>query len=789
MRFGFSFVALALLLISAGATQSQIRIGTVRGTVTDPNGAVVRGAQVTLDNRLTGFRNNSMTGEEGTYTFNEVPFGSYSVTVKLAGFEQTTRAVNVASNIPAVIDVSLSIVLTNASVDVQADNPLVSADSSSTQTVIDETFIQRLPKRGQQLQDVIATTAGWRTENDGLLHIRGVDDGTLFIFDGVPVVDRLDKVFGSAYDAEEIRSLNVITGNVPAEFGGRSGAVVTVQSKSMIGQPLTGGLSLSGGSFSTVQLDANLGGTLNKKIGFFVSGGGNRSQRFLDPVDPGNFNNRGGVLRLNTRVDWQPTTNDLILFDVFTNGTDLHIPNDLEQELAGQRQRLELRSNNESFRWQHTWSAKTVTDLAYYRQSYGAKLIGSAFDTPLFANQDRTDIRQGIVGSITHLIDRHTLKAGFEVNSVSLNETFQFAVTDIAAAMERQISEAALQFGVNNPFVFAGYERRTQFSGYVQDSFRIGKNLTVDAGVRYDRSNLLVRDQQLSPRVGVAYYIARTKTALRASFNRLYMPPQIENLLLASSEQARMLSPFATPSSGGSAQISPEKTSAYEVGFSQDVLKFARFDAAYWYRSFRNYDDPNVFFNTPIIFPNSVAKGFARGVDVRIDVPERNHWSGYLSYGNARVLQTGPINGGLFLTDDFIKLGPGVRFIPDQDERNTASFAITYDLKKRGVWASLSGRYESGVPLEVDPEALDELRTEPGADLVNFERERVRPWSVFNISTGWEAIRRDRIDMRFEFSVQNIANKSFVYNFGNPFSGTHFGYPRLWSGGVRLVFH
>src|SRR6516162_3122679 len=108
MRFGFSFVALALLLISAGATQSQIRIGTVRGTVTDPNGAVVRGAQVTLDNRLTGFRNNSMTGEEGTYTFNEVPFGSYSVTVKLAGFEQTTRAVNVASNIPAVIDVSLS---------------------------------------------------------------------------------------------------------------------------------------------------------------------------------------------------------------------------------------------------------------------------------------------------------------------------------------------------------------------------------------------------------------------------------------------------------------------------------------------------------------------------------------------------------------------------------------------------------------------------------------------------------------------------------------------------------
>jgi outer membrane receptor protein involved in Fe transport len=275
---------------------------------------------------------------------------------------------------------------------------------------------------------------------------------------------------------------------------------------------------------------------------------------------------------------------------------------------------------------------------------------------------------------------------------------------------------------------------------------------------------------------------------VRGSFNRLFMPPQVENLLLSSSEQARRLSPFAIAQGGGGTLVRPEKVSAYEVGFAQDVFGLFKFDGAFWYRTFRNFDDPNVFFNTTIIFPNSVASGFAKGFDVRVDVPQRKGWSGYLSYGNARILQTGPINGGLFLTRDFIKIGPGTRFIPDQDERNTASFALTYKFRRRGPWVSFLGRYESGVPIEVDPDKLQRLRSLPGADLVNFDRVRVKPWSVFDFSAGWDVFKEGRATVQAQFDVQNLANQRFVYNFGNPFSGTHFGYPRLWGGRIKLIF-
>jgi outer membrane receptor protein involved in Fe transport len=130
------------------------------------------------------------------------------------------------------------------------------------------------------------------------------------------------------------------------------------------------------------------------------------------------------------------------------------------------------------------------------------------------------------------------------------------------------VSNAALLFNAGAPFLFQGGLSRPQYSGYLEDSFRIGSNVTVSAGSRYDRSSLVVEAWQLSPRLGVAYSIKRTGTTLRASFNRLFMTPQIENLLLSSSPQARALSPFADQNGGGAA-VAPERTSAYEVGVVQ----------------------------------------------------------------------------------------------------------------------------------------------------------------------------------------------------------------------------
>jgi len=764
----------------------QIQIGTVRITVTDPSADVVAGAAVTLSNRISGYKQSAKTDDHGVAGFNNVPFDDYEVVTKAPRFQQASRKITVRSNIPIEVDVKLAVPGTQETVTIEAESGLIERDSVSSEQDLNETFIRRSPGTVRSVQQIVSTLPGWTTENNGLLHIRGVDDGILFVVDGVPVADRLDSSMASGLDTEMISSMNVLTGNLPAEFGGKSGAVVTIQPISGIGKPLAGSLEFSVGSFNARELSASAGGG-GKTAGFYLASSASKSDRYLDPVDPRNFNNRGGAARLNLRTDWHPTSDDILIFNLSVNGSSFRVPNNLGQELAGQHQRQELMDNRESVSWQRALSQHTVSNVAFFHSFREAELIGSLQDTPLFAAQDRSHTRLGLLAALTHTVRGHTFKTGFEASRITPSEFFTFAITDRDAAREEGISEAALAFDKANPFVFRDRKTRGQGSAYVQDTFAPVVNLTVNAGLRYDHSSLLIAEQQFSPRAGAVYYLPQTRTAIRGSFNRLFMPPQIENLLLADSTEARELSPFQA-ATGGGANVRSERTSAYEAGFAQDIGGWLKLDAVYWWRHFRNYADPNVFFSTTVIFPNSVAKGFARGLDIRLDVPEKRGWSAFVSYTNQRILQTGPINGGLFLTNDVIEIAPGTKFIPDHDERNVAAFELMYRHQKSGVWAALSGRHESGVPLEIDPDRLEELKSAPGTDLVDFERERVKPWTVLGVSTGAELFRNERIGLRVQFDVLNLADRSFAYNFGNPFEGTHFGYPREFSGRVRLVF-
>lgn len=778
----------ALMLLACG-TVAQIQIGTINVMVEDPSGARLTQALLTLTNSLSGYHQSIATNARGEAAFNNVPFGRYTLQAQAAGFQTSALTVEVRSNVVVGVAVTLSVATARESMTVATHDNLVSSDSSRSETVIGRSSVIAFPgvNRSRRLQDLLATTAGWSAEDNGLLHVRGADDGVLFVVDGVPVADRWDALAASAFDLSAVESVRVITGNIPAEFGGRSGAVVTLQPRSGIDSPLGGAVNVGVGSFVTRDLSAELGGGFRQRFGFFVSGTGIASHRFLDPIDPRNLNNRGGAGFFNARVDWHPTAKDILLINASGGGKGFRVPNDFVQERHGQRQRQELADGSVSVGWQRAWSAHTVSNAAWFFRRHESRLFGSADDTPLFAAQDRSHARQGVIVSLSHVRRGHDLKFGLEASHLTPREFFTFAVTDPDEARERDFSDAALAFTPERPFIFRDRRTLAQAAWYAQDSFSPFKNFTVNLGLRYDRLRMLLTEHYAGPRIGAAYFIARTRTALRASFNRLFQPPQVENLLLAASDEARRLSPFADENGGG-ALLRAERTAAYEVGAAQDVGGLVRLDVAFWRRTFRNVNDPNVFFSSTVVFPNTVARGWARGIDVRIDLTERRGWSAYASYTNARAQQIGPINGGLFLTEEFIEIKSGTRFTPDHDIRNAIAFGATYRHSRTGWWASFSGRHQSGVPLEVNDERLAELREAPGAELVDFERRRVKPYTTLNFSAGTDLLTEGRMTLSAQLDVQNLANARFAYNFGNPFSGTHFGYPRLWGGRVKLTF-
>ena len=288
-----------------------------------------------------------------------------------------------------------------------------------------------------------------------------------------------------------------------------------------------------------------------------------------------------------------------------------------------------------------------------------------------------------------------------------------------------------------HPFEFADRRHPSLVSGYAQDVFQASDRVTVNFGVRVDRGTQLVDATAWSPRVGAAWR-AREGTTIRASLMRLFQPPQAEYLLLASSEQARALSPFADDEDiGGGSAVPPERQTAVEVSLVQDVAPGWTLDAAAWRRRGTDVDDPNVFFGTTVTVPNSVARQHAAGFDLRLAMAPRRGWSGSVGYSHARVVQFGPVTGGLFLEDEVAAIQDGTRFTPDHDQRHSVVATASYASERRRLRASGAFRYQTGTPVGVDSEDVDALRGRPGSETVDFESGRVKPRAVLDLLASW----------------------------------------------------
>lgn len=755
----------------------QIQLGSIQGKVVDPSGGAIRGARAVV---LDSSRERTVESDEsGGFQFHNLPYGSYRLRLDSPGFRTHEEAVEIRSNLTREIFVSLALSGTEETLTVRAeDRPEVSVF-----TRIEEEDVERFPgaSAGGKVQQLVATAPGWATEDNGLLHNRGVDDGFLYVVGGIPWFDRIDTFFAAATGVEAFQSLEILDGHIPVEYGNASGGVINVVPRSGLARSWAATAATGIGSLESADAAVTTGGRVSEDAGLFFAGSYRGSgERYLDPVDPGNFNNSGGALRFSSRADWRPSSNDVLIFDLTASGSDFRVTNTLDQELFGQRQTEELRDDHQSLIWQRSWPEETVTDVAAYRHSFGAKLVPSEGDIPISAAQDRQHVRQGVLLNVTRLAGDHLLKGGADLQRVSARESFSFFTTGEGEG----ISEEALEFGPDDPFQFDGDVVRHQGSFYLQDTVSLGGRMTVNAGVRFDWTTLLVSESAVSPRLGVAYYLPALRTTFRGSYNRLFKPPQVENLLLSSSEEAKELSPFEE----GGAEVPAERQHAFEAGFSRTLGGVALLDAVYWRREVRNYADPNVFFGTTIVFPNSVASGTASGVNARLEFPFRRGFSGFVSYGNSLVYQTGPVNGGLFLEEEILEIGPGTRFIPDHDQRNTGAFGLTFRHRASGVWASLYGRHESGTPLEVEEDHLDEVMERRGAELADFDRMRVKPRTLLDVAAGARLFTDRRAALDLQFDVRNLTGAEFAYNFSNPFSGTHFGHPRLVSVRVKLTF-
>src|SRR5262245_36632639 len=285
------FVALLIWLsVLATPVAAQLQLARVDGTVVDAQGQALDRARVQLEDALGAPIRSQETDAAGRFSFSNVAAGRYTLRATVAGIDPFLVPIMVDGSLP--IEVTLRVPL-RVSGTVVVEAPLT-REAAGTLTSVAGTSISLAPVRVRQqgIQDVIATMPGWATEDNGLLHSRGVDDGFLYVIDGVPVYERLDQLFGVSPDLSSLDSVNVLTGYVPAEFGHKAGGVIDVRTRAAAADWSTM-LEVEQASQQSTGASAAVGGGLGQATTIRAGVAGQVSDRFLDPVNPENLHNHG----------------------------------------------------------------------------------------------------------------------------------------------------------------------------------------------------------------------------------------------------------------------------------------------------------------------------------------------------------------------------------------------------------------------------------------------------------------------------------------------------------------
>lgn len=244
----FATVLLAFVLSTA---QAQVSTASINGTVTDPSGALIPGATVTLKNVATNVERSTTTNSAGNYVLVNINPGRYTITVHKDGFTTASQPeFELQVNQTSTLDFNLHVGSTVESVTVEAAEAGLQTSTSELGAVIDRKSVNDLPLNGRNFTQLLNLTPGVSTVNTaqngsnqqfagntiGSFSFPSINGQTnrsnLFLVDGVNDQESFSSTYSVPPIVDDIQEVKVDSHNDQAQFGGVLGGVVNVVTKS-----------------------------------------------------------------------------------------------------------------------------------------------------------------------------------------------------------------------------------------------------------------------------------------------------------------------------------------------------------------------------------------------------------------------------------------------------------------------------------------------------------------------------------------------------------------------------
>jgi hypothetical protein len=736
-------ITLSIVLAPIAHAQSG-NSTSITGTVLDPSGAVVVGAAVEVRNPVSGYSRSAVTDAAGKFTFPNVPFNPYHVTVTAQGFAPYAQDVDVKSSVPVNLSINLKVTGSSEVVTVESTAEDLLENTSTFHTDVDRGLFDKLPLESQSssLSSLVTLASpGIAADSNGLFHGMGDHAENSFSVDGQPITDQQSKVFSNQIPLDSVASLEVISGAPPAEFGDKTSVVINVTTRS--GQGVTtphGAVTASYGNFGTVNAGFNLayGG---QNWGNFISVNGLNSGRFLDPPEFTVIHDKGNEENVFDRVDYQVSQADSIHVNLGFTRSWFQNPNSFDNVLhTGQTdpsgnplgptdQRSQIKTFNIAPSWTRLLNNNAVFTLGAFvrRDQYNYYPSPNLFDdlSPIqqeTVTQDRTLTNAGLRSDLSYVKGIHNVKIGAIYQQTFLNENDDLGIVDNRLLPSQTDANGNPCF-VNNvalgspctdllpfdltrggtQFLFKGHTDVKELALYVQDQITKG-NWSFNLGLRGDFYNGLTTHKEAEPRLGVAYNIKPSNTILRVSYARLLETPFNENLIVSSTGCSNaVLNPLLGCSALGATPVSLGWRNEFHAGIQQAFGKYLVFSGEYILKYTHNGYDFSILGNTPVFFPvawhNSKIPGFAG----RVSVPNFHGFSALMVFSSVAARFFLPQISGAGATPS----APGGVFRIDHDEKFNQTTHLQYQPWERGPWFGFNWRYDSGLVAGAVPFAAD----------------------------------------------------------------------------------
>ncbi len=240
------------IVLTAGPLPAQIDTGGITGTVTDPAGAVVPGATITLTNDATGVLLSTKSTSSGTYSLNAIRPGTYTLRGEAAGFQAfVDKGLEVHVQNTLTVDIPFTAGAVKQEVTVTAAAPLLQAENAAVGQTVTSQTVNDLPLNGRNWTSLGQLAAGTSTAPVGQPSGNsGSTDSAYFSVDGVNlwqndfrlngINDNIEVYGGSSVGSnaaiipppDAIQEFKLQNGNFNAEFGHSTGGVINAAIKS-----------------------------------------------------------------------------------------------------------------------------------------------------------------------------------------------------------------------------------------------------------------------------------------------------------------------------------------------------------------------------------------------------------------------------------------------------------------------------------------------------------------------------------------------------------------------------